>query len=297
METKSENFLTANLIGMGQIMLQENKWTGLLFLIGIWYGSPMMGVAVTLSVVIGTATAWALKYDKGQIYSGLYGFNAALVGAGLNFYFGPGALIWVFIVGASALSTVLMHVFLRRGLPAYTFPFIALTWLSIYLLLHVCGVPYVVHPPLHEVYNDAVTMTSHGFGEVIFQGDVLVGLIFFVAIFINSPISALYGLVGAMVGASASHFINEPQVEIDFGLFSFNGVLCAIAFAGPKPRDGLFVLLASALAVGINALMVEWDVISLTFPFVLASWLTLLVRRLVPARPAGALPAATPNAV
>jgi urea transporter len=100
-----------------------------------------------------------------------------------------------------------------------------------------------------------------------------------------------------MVGASASHFINEPQVEIDFGLFSFNGVLCAIAFAGPKPRDGLFVLLASALAVGINALMVEWDVISLTFPFVLASWLTLLVRRLVPARPAGALPAATPNAV
>jgi urea transporter len=190
METKSENFLTANLIGMGQIMLQENKWTGLLFLIGIWYGSPIMGVAVTLSVVIGTATALLLKYDKGEIYSGLYGFNAALVGAGLNFYFGTGALVWVFIVVASALSTVLMHVFLRRGLPAYTFPFIVLTWGSTYLLLHAAGVPYVVHPPMHEAYSDATSMMSHGFGEVIFQGGEITGLIFFVAIFINSPICA-----------------------------------------------------------------------------------------------------------
>ena len=146
---------------------------------------------------------------------------------------------------------------------------------------------------MHEDYSDAMTLTSHGFGEVIFQGDVITGLIFFVAIFINSPISALYGLVGAIIGASASHFINEPQADINFGLFSFNGVLCAIAFAGPKPRDGIFVLLASALAVGINALMVKWNVISLTFPFVLASWLTLLVRRLVPARPAASPPAAT----
>lgn len=293
METKSENFLTANLIGLGQIMLQENKWTGLLFLVGILYGSPIMGVAVMLSVLIGTATAWVLRYDKSEIYSGLYGFNAALVGAGLIFYFAPSALVWAFLVVASALSTVLMHVFLRRGLPAYTFPFIVLTWACIYLLLHAAGVPYVVHPPIHEEYTDAMTLTSHGFGEVIFQGDVITGLIFFVAIFINSPISALYGLVGAIVGASASHFIHEPQAEINFGLFSFNGVLCAIAFAGPKPRDGIFVLLASALAVGINALMVEWDVISLTFPFVLASWLTLLVRRLFLRPAATAPPAAT----
>lgn len=71
------------------------------------------------------------------------------------------------------------------------------------------------------------------------------------------------------------------------------GVLCAIAFAGPKPRDGIFVLLASALAVGINALLVKWNIISLTFPFVLASWLTLLVRRPLPARPVGSPPVAT----
>jgi len=272
------------------IMLQENKWTGLLFLVGVWYGSLVMGAAVTLSVLIGTTTAWLLRYDKGKIYSGLYGFNAALVGAGLTFYFAPAALVWVFIVLASALSAVLMHFCLHRGLPAYTFPFIVLTWGCIYLLLHAAGLPYVVHPSIHKGYSDALTMTSHGFGEVIFQGDVIAGLLFFIAIFLNSPISALYGLVGAIIGASVSHYIHEPQDAINFGLFSFNGVLCAIAFAGVKPRDGLFVLLASCLAVGINALMVKLDVISLTFPFVLASWLTLLAKRLVPAGPR---PAAT----
>ena len=141
METKSENFLTANLIGMGQIMLQENKWTGLLFLIGIWYGSPIMGVAVTLSVVVGTATAWFLKYDKAEIYSGLYGFNAALVGAGLDFYFAPGVLVWVAIVVASALSTVLMHVFLRRGAAGLHLPVH-----RPHLDLHLPAVAHGAHP-------------------------------------------------------------------------------------------------------------------------------------------------------
>lgn len=53
--------------GLGQIMLQENAVTGLLFLIGIFYGSFIMGTAALLAVVCGTTTALLLKYEKSEI--------------------------------------------------------------------------------------------------------------------------------------------------------------------------------------------------------------------------------------
>ncbi|HEY4650448.1 MAG TPA: urea transporter [Pontibacter sp.] len=279
MENTRDNLLTANLTGVGQIMLQENKWTGLLFLAGIWYGSWVMGLAVVLSTLVGTLTAKLLRYNDNEINSGLYGFNAALVGAALTFYFNAGALVWVGIVVGSAVSSVLMHVALTRKIPVYTFPFIATTWVLVFLLLHVAGVPYQQQPPINEQYTDALTVASHGFGEVIFQGSVVAGAIFFIAIFINSPISALYGLLGAIIGVSVSHYFHEPMAEVNFGLFSFNAVLCAIAFAGDKPKDGIFVFIATALSVVIDVLMVKYSLIPLTFPFVLASWITLLAKR------------------
>lgn len=57
-------FTTQVLKGIGQIMLQENALTGLLFLIGITCGSIEMGLGALLATVSGTATAILLKYNK-----------------------------------------------------------------------------------------------------------------------------------------------------------------------------------------------------------------------------------------
>ena len=77
-------FVIILLRGLGQIMLQENAATGVLFLIGIFYGSTTMGIAAILSVCCGTLTAKILGYDKSEIEKGLYGFSAALVGVALR---------------------------------------------------------------------------------------------------------------------------------------------------------------------------------------------------------------------
>jgi len=50
--------------GVGQIMLQENAITGLLFLMGIFYGSVFMGLAALLATTCGSITAKLLRYDK-----------------------------------------------------------------------------------------------------------------------------------------------------------------------------------------------------------------------------------------
>ena len=49
------------------------------------------GRGALVGAAIGTATAWALKYDKSELAAGIYGFNSALVGIAIFFFFSPGA--------------------------------------------------------------------------------------------------------------------------------------------------------------------------------------------------------------
>jgi urea transporter len=47
--------------GISQVMLQNNIITGLLFLIGIFYNSWLMGIGALIGVLISTLTAFILE--------------------------------------------------------------------------------------------------------------------------------------------------------------------------------------------------------------------------------------------
>lgn len=73
-----KKFIEANLSGVGQIMLQNNWLTGLLFLVGIFWNSYLMGWGALLGLVSATLSARLLNYKDEDISNGLYGFNGAL---------------------------------------------------------------------------------------------------------------------------------------------------------------------------------------------------------------------------
>lgn len=281
-------FLDHILKGIGQIMLQENRWTGLLFLIGIFMGSWQCGVAVLLSTAAGTFTAMKLKYDQSEINAGLYGFSAALVGVALAFLFDTTLLIWGLIILGGALAAIIQHFFIQKKIPVFTFPFIIITWVLVFTLHHFTHIPPSAMLSAEVVpsqYDDFLTCTN-GFGEVIFQGGVLSGVIFFVAVFISSPIAALYGLAASILGAGLSQFNGEPIKEIHMGLFGFNAVLSAIVFSGVKKTDGLWVLIAVLLTIAIDDLLIDnhcLDAVGgvFTFPFVAGTWITLLIQKVL----------------
>ncbi|REC61936.1 urea transporter [Chryseobacterium pennae] len=280
-------FLDNVLKGIGQIMLQENRWTGLLFLIGIFMGSWQCGVAVLLSTAAGTFTAMKLKYNQSEINAGLYGFSAALVGVALAFLFETTILIWILILLGGALAAVIQNFFIQKKIPVFTFPFIIITWILVFALHHFTHIPpsaMLSAEVIPSKYDDFLTCTN-GFGEVIFQGGVLSGMIFFLAVFISSPIAALYGLAASILGAGLSQLNGEPIKEIHMGLFGFNAVLSAIVFAGVKKRDGLWVLIAVFLTIVIDDLLIDnhcLDAVGgvFTFPFVAGTWITLLIQKI-----------------
>ena len=262
-------------------MLQENAATGLLFLIGIFYGSPLMGLATILAVSCGTITAQVLRYDKSEIEKGLYGFNAALVGPALIFYFEPVWIVWLAIIAGSIAATILQHLFIIRKIPVFTLPFVLVTWGISWLFQQVYPLePSKLLSAAIPVSQD-LTFALKGFGQVIFQGSIFAGVMFFIGVFIQSPISALYGLAGALAAGILSFLCSVPVHEIGMGLFSYNAVLCAIVFAGDKLKDGLWISISVVLSVAISLTMDHYQLTQLTFPFVAAACITLVFKNLI----------------
>ncbi len=290
METleKKAPFISEIIKGVGQIMLQDNTWTGLLFLIGIFYDDLTMGIAAVLASAVGTMTARVLNYNREEIAIGLYGFSPTLVGVALTFLFKADPIIWGLVVIGAALAAVVQHFFISRKIPAFTFPFIIVTWVIVFLLHQ-----YTTIPPPPALIDTAMvgseindfSESTNGFGEVIFQGSFFAGLIFMIGVYISNPTAALYGLAGSILGAWIAAFFAEPITQIHIGLFGFNAVLCGITFAGATRKDGILVLLSCALSVLIEIylLKVNWPVLIqaggvLTFPFVAATWITMPIK-------------------
>ena len=268
--------------GVGQIMLQNSTLTGLLFLLGIAINSLLLTLGMIAGLLVGTITAKLLKYDRAAINDGLYGFNAALVGIAMLVFFESTVRVWIGLVVLSILSTVMMNFFLRKKLPAFTFPFVFCLWIA----LGISRLIIPIDPPgegdLAPLIDYSVALNlkdfGFGFGEVIFQASMLSGIVFFLAVYVNNPTAALYGLAGTFAAIAIAVMLIGKVDEVQQGWFTFNAVLAAIALSGEARKDGAFVLIAVFLAVVIESVMQNMGVIYLTFPFIAAAWITLAIR-------------------
>lgn len=272
------NYLTIILRGVGQVMLQNNALTGLLFLVGIFYNSWLMGLGALLGNIASTVSARLLKYPAEDIKNGLYGFNGTLVGVATWYFFGFNLATTLAIVLGAAFSTVIMRT-MQKKFPAYTAPFVISTWIVIFGIKFLGLAPLVasVLPPANSL--NLFSAISLGFGQVMFQADIVTGLIFLLAILINSRLAAIYALYGSLLGGLFALLFSLPFNMINFGLFGYNAVLCAIALGDKKRSAFLLTTVTVCIAVLINFGLGEIGVIALTAPFVLATWLMLIIKK------------------
>lgn len=261
--------------GIGQVMLQNNAITGFIFLIGIFCASWLMGIGALIGALVGTLSAILLGYNKKDILDGRYGANSTLVGIALLLFFEPTLVLFITLVIAAVVSAIVMNFMYERKLSPYTFPFVVTTWAFI-LLITALGIS-----PLHiPGTTDFATIDFSsgiilGFSQVMLQASIITGILFFIAILVNSRISAIFALLGSVVGLLLGLlFFPSLLNQINLGIFGFNGVLCGIAFADKKWPSVLFALIAIGLSVGIIYGFLELNLIALTAPFVFAAWIT-----------------------
>lgn len=272
-------FIQTVLRGIGQVMFQNNIYSGILFLGGIFYNSWVLGLAAVLGTIISTAAAQILKYPKQDIQNGLYGFNGALTGIAVFCFFEVNLITILALILGSVLSTLIMH-FFKKLLPPFTAPFVMVSWFLIYSLLFLFQVPLLSSTASTETHLQISSVLANSFGQVMFQENVITGILFLLAIFINNKLMALYALFAAILGSLSGLVFGESFDNINSGLMGYNAILCAIALCGKKRSDFLWITGAIILSTFLNIVLAKTGIITLTAPFVLATWIILTLQKI-----------------
>lgn len=298
-------FLDTVFRGVGQVMLQDNSYTGLLFVIGIFYNSWLFGVGVLVGTAVSTLTAMLFGTDCSQVRKGLYGFNGALVAIALLYFLQPNALTWVCVIFAAACSTIVMTALTSLlnvwKLPALTAPFV-FTSFTFFLaiarfgrlasthLLPTAGLPTAVSVEGVVNWTTVVEGLFKGVAQVFFQGNLVTGIIFAAGLFVAARMAFATALIGSLIGLLVAWGMGAAEPAIRAGAFGFNGVLVAIAlgsvFFALNKTSIAYALLATIATpfvyAAVSAALQPLGVPALTLPFVLVTWTFLFASKLFP---------------
>ena len=289
--------IKTTLVGIGQIFLQDNGWSGLLITIGMFFSHWTLGVTCFLGALIGTLTAKALKAKEGDIEFGLYGFNASLAYMCVMFTFatndahatlnGANPLLWVLGAVAAVIATVIMHVFVTKGWTAFTFPFVVTCWVLCWAFAkyNVLGLEQTT-PALPDYTGtiDAITTPFYGWAEVNFGANFLTGVFIFLGLAISSPSVAMWGTAAATLGGLFAHYVLGIDANVlANGLYSFSPILVACAFvtkSGVSRADFVYIVVGILLAVLIHYAVGKY-MATYTIGFIVATWIMEAVQKAV----------------
>ncbi|HVW64978.1 MAG TPA: urea transporter [Nitrosospira sp.] len=284
--------------GVGQVFFCCNAVTGLIFLVALYIGGVTAGLAATVGVISSTTAAYLLGFSEDDIDAGLYGFNGTLVGPCLFLFLENSPQLWLYVVLASILSTVVLAALMRilhpYNVPASTSPFVLTSWMFLVAVYAFGGFsrgPVLPPPGIPSAVTDAgmlpadmwFTALTKGVAEVMFADSVIVGILFLVGIAIVSLRGAVMAACGTIVGVVIPLLLGASLGAIQMGLYSFNPVLTMMAvgwvFLKPTGKSAMLALLAGILTVvcqaGLASFLAPLGLPTLTFPFVLVMWMFL----------------------
>lgn len=305
-EIKSPGFsgyVRAMLRGGGQVMFQNNAWTGLLFLCGIFWGAYQEGQGVVawgavVGVIVSTLTGYVLRQPSEDGASGLWGFNGILVGCAFPTFLGNTGWMWLALIICSMLSTWVRTGFNNVMAPwktnSFTFPFVFTSWLFLLAARMLHGMPptYMSAPELTAHLSTSIDLSFgslvvywlKGIAQVFLINSWVTGIFFLVALFISSRWAAIWAAIGSALALLVVLLFQGPGSDIANGLYGFSPVLTAIAlgctFYKVNIRSAIWALLGIIVTVfvqaGMDAMMLPLGLPTFTGPFCLTTWLFLL---------------------
>ncbi|MDE6810722.1 MAG: urea transporter [Muribaculaceae bacterium] len=290
--------------GIGQVMFQDSQWTGLLFLIGIFWGAYVEGMGIVgwgavVGVVISTLTGYLLKLPDDNGAQGLWGFNGVLVGCAFPTFMGDTPWMWISLILCAAMTT-----WVRTGLnnimgtwkvSSFTFPFVLCTWFFLLAARLMHGMPpeyesAAAFPSetighLNTSILDLVVYWLKGIGQVFLINSWITGICFLIGLALCSWRAALWAAIASALSLATAIFWEAPAEAISSGLYGFSAVLTGIALGATfcqsnNWRTWIWAILGIEATVfiqaGMNAAFAPIGLATLTGPFCIGTWLFLL---------------------
>ncbi|MFC5822579.1 urea transporter [Nonomuraea insulae] len=282
--------------GVAQVDFQPSHWVGLVFVIALFVGGWQYGVFGLLGTVVATATAHLLGVTWDRVSMGLEGFCGTLIGVSLVLYLGVSWMTFFLVIGGAIAGSVLTSatntVLTPYGLPTFTAPFCVITTVMVIggpsfervWAGHVnTSAPSVTDPGTTVSWTDVWQGTFNGVGQVFFQDKWYVGVIFLVGLLVAGRRIALVAFLASLLGLLVGWSFGAQAADLGAGLYGYNSVLTGIALAGTfvvlTSISGVYAAIgaacAAALTAGIGNLFSVVGGHTLTWPFVLVTWVFL----------------------
>ncbi|KAJ8665404.1 hypothetical protein QAD02_007066, partial [Eretmocerus hayati] len=310
-------FLVSYLRGFSQCGFANNPISGLIFMISLAVVSPARFLVCSLAGLLGHLVSMLIQEPSVNIDNGLTVFNPLIFGA-VSHYFVP---VYYgdfdgFSVSMMLLCVIFMSYFWRAfgkgGLPCLTIPFNLAELLLLFTLKNardqiqsnstlqesrVLSLDNATAVSAADLAHFAAENATLGVGSLdwgiiarasvasasqLFVVDsVPLGAIVYLGVLIYSPITCLFGFLGALGGSLVGLQVGAPHDLISIGLWGYNGYLVGASVGGC-----FFILNAQVAAAACVAIVLSTflqHVLQIIFassgmpvgtiPFVLTVWL------------------------
>lgn len=299
-----KDFPRTLLRGIGQVMFQDSRWTGLLFLIGIFWGAYEEGMGIVawgavVGVIVSTLAGYFLKLPDENGAQGLWGFNGVLVGCAFPTFMGNTPWMWVALILCSAMTT-----WVRTGLnnvmgtwkvSSFTFPFVLCTWFFLLSARIMTGMPDTFESAASFASASAVQLDTSfpqlviywlkGIAQVFLINSWVTGIFFLIGLALCSWRAAIWAAIASLLSLATAILWGAPADAISNGLYGFSAVLTGIALGATFCRSNdwrtwIWAVLGIEATVFIqaamNAAFAPLGIATLTAPFCIGTWLFLL---------------------
>jgi len=258
-----------------QIFFSDNKWLALLIIIASFI-DPYTGSGGILCLLSTILFCRWLGLSPLLIRSGVYGYNALLLGFAIGVLFKFTLAFFAILILASFLLLMITvwisSVTSRNNVPFLSLPFMLVIWIvllstrsfaalrlserGIYTfneLWRIGGMPLV---SLYETINSVrfpqlVEIYFKSLGAIFFQYNIISGILIAIGLLIYSRIAFLLSILGFLSGYFFCYFIQGNITELQYSFIGFNYILTAIAIGGfyivPSPRSFLLALVCAPL--------------------------------------------------
>ena len=264
-------FLKAIPNSYGQVFFSDQRLFAVILMV-VTFFDLYAGLFGFLSVIITNLSGFLLGFDKKTISKGVFGFNSLLVGLGLGIYFEPGFQLFMIIL-LGAILTLLISVSLQGVIGKYALPYLSIPFLlSIWIMtlatrefaalgisergiytfndLYTIGGDPLVR--IYEWWNElhlpgSLRVYFISLGAILFQFNLLSGIILAIGLLLFSRISFTLSLIGFYTAFLFYDIIGANISELSYSYIGFNYILTSIAVGGffiiPSKRSYLWVVI------------------------------------------------------
>ncbi|MBC7614674.1 MAG: urea transporter [Pedobacter sp.] len=278
------------------LFFSQNKVFGLILLLASFFNitAGITGLVCTLFTVL---VMCKLGFNKEITHSGLYSFNALLLGIGFGTFFSFNYSFFLWLIAASLLVIIVsvnLTAFLGKyGLPILSIPFVFVFWLVLIASNGYSGMGlvqkdsyvvfelYIGNARVISEYVNQLPLPNYlalffrSLSAVLFQNNILAGILIAIGLWIHSRIAFSLVTLGFFIACLINHLTGTYPDGISNYHLGANFMMISLGIGGffliPSIRSyfwaAITVLLSFLLVNGMTRFLSIYNLPILSMPF------------------------------